>query len=455
MAVISNRSVALPPLGVNLVGTILAIAIVVMFIAPRTALATLAIVAFLPFLSGALRRRCEVSLVPPPLVVACGFLAVYVLASAAWSAAPLLAIYTAAIGLLILALAWVAVAGIELLSPLRAQKLSNAVAIGFAIGLAFLFVEELTNDAVKLFFYKNLPFITRNPKHMVLRDTEVVTLAFYLSNRSMAIASLLLWPVLGLLAVLFAAPSHKPLRTLFVLGLSAMASATVLMSQHETSAIALAAGAVAFATAMIWRRLAFGMVIAGWACAILFVIPMAHFAYDTLLLQKSQSLPFSAKARIVLWKYTATLIPHAPIIGVGANSTEVLDLRRGAVPALPDEPAPLRTARHAHNIYLQVWYELGVIGAALLALIGASAAGAMRRLSGSVQPYALATFATSAAMAATSWSLWQEWFLAAFAMAAVFIWLNECLKRGAATVMAQSPKLGLDRIPLSPAAVSQ
>jgi O-antigen ligase len=437
MAGLSHRSAALLPLGVNLVGTILATAIVVMFVGPRAALGTLAIAALLPFLSIAPRSRSEVPMLPPPLVVACAFLAIYVLVSAAWSAAPLLAIYTAAIGFLVLALAWAAVVGVEPLSRLRAQKLANAVVIGFAIGLAFLFVEELTDDAVKLFFYKKLPFITRNPKHMVLRDTEVVTLAVYLSNRSMAIASLLLWPVLGLLAALFAAPAQRPLLVLIVLGLSAMASATILLSQHETSAIALAAGALVFAAAWASRRLAVGLVIAGWACAILLVIPMAHFAYDTLNLQKSQSLPFSARARIVLWKYTASLVPHAPIIGVGAYSTEVLDQRRGPVATLPDEPVALRTARHSHNIYLQVWYELGVIGAALLALIGASAVGAIRRLSAKVQPYALATFATSAAMAATSWSLWQEWFLAAFALAAVFIWLNECLR--SAEPMASGP----------------
>ncbi len=442
MTTVTHRSRSFLPLDVNLVGTIMAVAVIVLLVGPRTALGVLVLIPLLTVLSTGATARDNMSRLPPPLTVAIALFATYVLLSAAWSAAPLQAIYTAAIGAFVLAANWAAIAGISLLPPERTAKFANAIVIGFALGMAFLFVEELTDDAIKLFFYKHLPFITRNPKHMVMKDQEVLNLAVYLSNRSMAAASLLLWPVLGILSVLLAGSTKKVWFLLSALTLFAASCVTVLMSQHETSAIALAVGGIAFLTAFAWRKFAFAMVAAGWFSAIALVIPVAHYAYDNLQLQKAQGLPFSARARVVIWKYTASRVFYAPVLGVGANATDELDVRRGAVAVLPDEPIALRTARHAHNIYLQVWYELGVAGAAFLLLIGASAIGAIRRLQTNVQPYALATFATSATMAATSWSLWQEWFMASFALAAAAVWLMQHLSTIAGEPADQSASPG-------------
>jgi O-antigen ligase len=394
-----------------------------MLIGPRAAVAFLIVLAILPYLSVPPAQIAKVSRRPPPLIVVLAVFAAYVLASAAWSQAPKLALYTVAIGSLVLAASWAAVAGMALMPLIRCRKLANAIIIGFAIGLAFLLIEELSDDAIKLFFYNKLPFVIRNPKHMNLRDAEILNVALYMSNRSVAIASLLLWPVLGMIAALFTTSVQKPWRMALSLSIGITVVVIVLLSQHETSAIALSLGAVVFLVAFVSRRGAVLLATAGWLTAVLLVIPAAHYAYDGLQLQKPGALPFSARARVVLWKYTATQIRKAPYIGVGALSTEPLDVRRGPIEPPPDEPMALRSGRHAHNIYLQVWYELGGIGAAMLLAIGVVAIASMRRLAPEAQPFALATFAGAAAMAATSWSLWQEWFMASFGVIAVCCWL--------------------------------
>jgi hypothetical protein len=46
------------------------------------------------------------------------------------------------------------------------------------------------------------------------------------------------------------------------------------------------------------------------------------------------------------------------------------------------------------------------------------------------QPYAYATFASSAAMAAVSYGMWQAWFMTSFALTAVLCVLGtRCLAR--------------------------
>lgn len=443
------------PLGVNTVGTIAATAVAAMLIAPRTALAALIVLALLLCVSVPRTANVGASRLVSPLIAALAIFSQYVLASTLWSVSPRSTLYVVGIGAVILLPSYFAILGMALLPPERCQKLANAILIGFIIGLLFMLVEELTDHWVKRVVFNSMPFTKRNPKHMVLRETEILNLAPYLTNRSMASASLLLWPVLGMIA--FLRPGAKPWawRGVASVALVIVAAATILRSQHETSAMAVALGAVVFAATLVRRRAGFVLVGLGWLFAVLMVVPVAHYAYDGLHLQRADWLPYSARARIVLWKYTASQVPKAPILGVGAGSTDQLDMSRTDITTVPGDPFAMRTARHAHNIYLQTWYELGAVGAALLLLIGASVLGAMARLKPQAQPYALATFATVAAMAATSWSLWQEWFMAVFALAAICCWLVERLVPVPDDLIAQPGGDAVLRSSLKSAAASQ
>jgi O-antigen ligase len=85
---------------------------------------------------------------------------------------------------------------------------------------------------------------------------------------------------------------------------------------------------------------------------------------------------------------------------------------------------------HSHCIYLQTWFELGAVGALLLTAFGLSVIAAIGRLAPRTQPYAYATFASSAAMAAVSYGMWQAWFITSFALTAVLCVLGtRCLAR--------------------------
>ena len=57
-----------------------------------------------------------------------------------------------------------------------------------------------------------------------------------------------------------------------------------------------------------------------------------------------------------------------------------------------------------------------MIGAALLTLIGLAILERIRRFGRRIAPYAQATFASSAIMAASSYGMWQVWFVAMYGL---------------------------------------
>jgi O-antigen ligase len=193
-------------------------------------------------------------------------------------------------------------------------------------------------------------------------------------------------------------------------------------STHQSSQLALVIGAVTLIVATWSRRVAAGTLVAGWLAASMLMVPAAIAAHG-LELQRAPWLFNSARHRVVIWNYTAEEVLKRPLIGVGADATGVLHegrIQRGEVRSTTDA-LPIGTARHAHNAYLQIWYELGLIGALLLAGLGLLLVRLAMGLAGSAAPLALASFATVAGMLATSYGLWQPWLLAGLALAALML----------------------------------
>jgi O-antigen ligase len=103
------------------------------------------------------------------------------------------------------------------------------------------------------------------------------------------------------------------------------------------------------------------------------------------------------------------------------STARALDkLEEGTRTLAPGTPFPRETSVHAHNAYLQVWFEAGAVGAALLLGIGLLVIGALGRTPGRVQSLLLATFASHALIAAFGFSIWAPWLLSSFALAVLF-----------------------------------
>ncbi len=148
-----------------------------------------------------------------------------------------------------------------------------------------------------------------------------------------------------------------------------------------------------------------------WISAWVLVVPIVGFIH-ALDLHKSSLLFDSARHRIVIWDTTAEQVPQNFLVGIGADATPAASELEKVRPK--DGDFERSVGRHAHNIYLQIWFELGLVGATLAAIVGLMALRLISSLSSQVaRIVAFGQFAVVASLLATSYSLWQVWLICA------------------------------------------
>ena len=191
--------------------------------------------------------------------------------------------------------------------------------------------------------------------------------------------------------------------------------------------VALLAGAVIFVMAMVRPR-ATAIIVAILSAGFVLLAPVTGklLAPGPWLLSVPSPIQFSAYHRTKIWEFSAKRIAERPIIGWGIdasrripggntklninrdlqfkyrNNPEVEDRRyRTVIVAMP---------LHPHNAALQVWLELGLIGAILLAALCGGVPLACLRATWPRASMAagLATFSTAYVIAMLSFSLWQS-----------------------------------------------
>ena len=196
----------------------------------------------------------------------------------------------------------------------------------------------------------------------------------------------------------------------------------------ETARLATIAGLTAALLSLAAPRLVPRLVGAVVALAIL-VMPLLVGLIPQI---PSASLPHSAAHRLVIWDFTAARIAEKPILGWGLEASRAmpggsaqpdaatLDRLNITAPALRDfvtQPHAGLMPLHPHNGALQLWLELGgigaLIGAALMLALGVAA-------SRSAAPAVGAGMLASAAVTGMlSFGLWQAWWVASLLLAMV------------------------------------
>jgi O-antigen ligase len=204
----------------------------------------------------------------------------------------------------------------------------------------------------------------------------------------------------------------------------------IAISEHDSSQVGLIASLLIFA--LTWVRpsaVARGLALA-WCLGFVLVIPLDFLAFKADL-HKADWLPKSARARIIIWEYTAERVLDNPWLGIGADSTPAVKAK--AVDA-PDKPEGFvfrrTTGQHAHNLFLQSWYELGLFGTILAAVAGAAAALRILLLPPAAQPYGAACFTLFAVIAAFAWGMWQVWLVCAIGLLPLYLLMPAALLRG-------------------------
>jgi O-Antigen ligase len=358
-----------------------------------------------------------------PWVVTGLLFATYCAASALWSADPVSSLKS---GLIIAGI----VLGVrKLIDAVASCPLAwlthgtRALLVAFVIGVLYLLIEEVSGHQIKRLLY--WPFHTVKPgSSTVAAVTRYdLDLAREITNWNMPPLVFALWPVL-LITSLQLAPRARPVQWL----IAAVATLTVFLSAHSTSKVAVAAGLAAFAAASFNHRPVRYVLAGYWILAFLAVVPLANAAYSHKLYRDARLKP-SVQARIIIWGFTAELVPLQPWLGVGAAASKRLDRLR--LPAAEAERpgdhvyTARRTGPHAHNIYLQSWYELGAVGVGLLLAFGLTVLSEANAAARELQPYLLASAGTVVVTTSMSFGLFEPWFLAAIGMAAAMLVLAQ------------------------------
>jgi O-antigen ligase len=305
--------------------------------------------------------------------------------------------------------------------------MGEGVWFGFAVALVYLIIELLTDQAIKIWLYNALalgPGDLKPEPYFFWSAAKLVAISPDDLTRNMAPLTMMLWPVCLIAVVCLS----RRTGVIMMIGVVILSGIVVLLSEHETSKLAYFCGLAVFAAAHLALRLTGGALATGWVIACLAVLPAALLAHR-FDLHTASWLQASARHRIVIWNYTAEQVLHAPWVGVGARTTYVLGplLEKEGLVEPSDTPLPRTLSVHSHSVYLQTWFELGIVGATLLTLLGLAILQAIRSLAVPVQPYVYATFASAAAMAASSYGMWQSWFMSLFGFTATLVGLGASL----------------------------
>jgi Lipid A core - O-antigen ligase and related enzymes len=144
----------------------------------------------------------------------------------------------------------------------------------------------------------------------------------------------------------------------------------------------------------------------------------------------SQFYALSHIHRFMIWNTTVNHIKENPIIGHGLDTSRSLYSKNDRIISdvlirgtseekkIDAEPIPL----HPHNAILQIWLELGLVGATLLALFLIGLLNLVKKVTQNRWEAAACygIFTSGLTISSLSYGIWQSWWLAGLLLSAVF-----------------------------------
>lgn len=298
------------------------------------------------------------------------------------------------------------------------------------IGGLFVLADLLSNQAVLTAIVDRFPILVGSSlRHVKIDGERIVGVYGYVLNRNVGVLNLVAWPALAFYAAQVQALRVPRGERAILWGFALTVLAATFLSDHESSKVALVAATVVFMLARWVPRGALQLVRAGWIVACLLVVPITQLAY-AVHLENVELLPKSARGRVINWHNISNYVGEAPVLGIGLDATRYYsDLARQ--PQQCGDLCLRETWRHPHNVYLQIWYELGAVGVAIFMACGLALLRLVSRVPQALKPFALAAFTSAATIIAFSWSIWQLWFFSAMAVGVLLLVLAYSAGRAA------------------------
>jgi len=191
--------------------------------------------------------------------------------------------------------------------------------------------------------------------------------------------------------------------------LTIAAALLALQFAQFANAAAFAFGLAAVALGYTAPRFGLWLLCAGWAAWLLCAPFAIHWLLSTW--PAPEDVPFGLAHRLGIWEYVSGRILEQPWIGHGLDASRAVT-DHILVAGAPAPAVPL----HPHSASLQIWYEMGLVGAALMAAALLATGRALSRSFGQDRVLAAMACGVIASLGVTanvSYGLWQEWWTAA------------------------------------------
>ena len=242
--------------------------------------------------------------------------------------------------------------------------------------------------------------------HSRTDDTGVLFLNQF--NRPLSITSVLIWPVVVILA-----------RRNWRLATAAIGLylACLYFFINIAAFAAIAVGAIIFAFVYVLPKTAPLIVGVILATMIVAAPTIDHYLPAPKTLFEKLNLPRSTYHRLLIWNFTSQRIADRPVLGWGFNTSRKmpggqnnLDVSESALPL------------HPHNAALQWRLELGILGALFgAAIVLVSTEMARRYAAGRVaRAGAVASIGATFVIAMISFGAWQTWWVSGMFLIAGF-----------------------------------
>ncbi len=371
----------------------------------------------------------------------------YAAISAFWAHSPIIALEKAGIGACYAFLALLCVRLVTAWPGDVPLRLAEGLWMGFIFGAAYLAVEVVTNQAIKIAVINALglkPSQINPAAYYTWQDNKLVTIWISDLTRNMPPLAIFAAPAIAAAHASVRRPWNVVLVGLFI----SLTTLAVFGSDSQTAQLGLIAGYVVFGLSVWTARWTSRVLMAGWVSACLLVVPLGYglgalertyglssneVGYSPWLTHLLSRASVGARMAI-LGEYTQRVLDR-PVLGHGANMSYILGPIFDAT-APKDSGSQATMRQHPHNAYMQIWFELGAIGALLFTLGGLSIVRSITALKARQQDAAFGMFSIFATVIATSYGVWQFWWMAAIAFGVVSL----AVAGGGAADIDRAPK---------------
>lgn len=207
---------------------------------------------------------------------------------------------------------------------------------------------------------------------------------------------------------------------LYGLGLTLLLAFTALRSESDAAVLGLAI--VCLSLPLAWHFPRVTCLLAGLAFVIAMgVSPLIGQIARQVMTPAMHKMVATghSKERVALWSSFGSAVRKDPILGGGFGVSPKM-AQTAVASKVPAEEREMLAIGHPHNAALQIWVELGAVGAVLALVVIFLTLRAVARHSHLVRSASLALIAGAAPVALVGHGAWQGWWAAS--LGAAMIW---------------------------------